>query len=324
MELLFIVITIIMILAMSVSCVLSAILASRRPTSVHRSLRIFNILLLAYVICSFMQYYSYTYGSRQIGDLIWGCLSDICYFGFILSWIFIIYELFPSLRTLSRRTTAVVTVVYGCICEAIVIFTSRYDSAADRYVLTYIRFIKILIVINALFAIGVLVLALYYLISWFRRRLSETGIARNMLPAFSGTLVLYMIWTLIFDFDAVHPDLGLLPDITLIDPLLVVCCILDGAAIVFFFRKDPLNLLSEEKAPEEEPDYEAFAESVSLTKREKEVFLLICDGANNPDIASGLCISENTVKRHVNNIFHKSGVKNRYELMAAAMKFRPQ
>lgn len=36
---------------------------------------------------------------------------------------------------------------------------------------------------------------------------------------------------------------------------------------------------------------------------------------NNPEIAETLFIAENTVKRHINNIFQKSGVKNRYELI---------
>ena len=33
------------------------------------------------------------------------------------------------------------------------------------------------------------------------------------------------------------------------------------------------------------------------------------------DIAAQLCISEYTVKRHLNNIFRRTGVKNRYELI---------
>lgn len=33
------------------------------------------------------------------------------------------------------------------------------------------------------------------------------------------------------------------------------------------------------------------------------------------DIAAQLCIYEYTVKRHLNNIFRKTGVKNRYELI---------
>ena len=57
-----------------------------------------------------------------------------------------------------------------------------------------------------------------------------------------------------------------------------------------------------------------------LSKRETEVLALICQGKSNPDISRLLFISNNTVKHHVNNIFKKTGVKNRYELLCVIKK----
>lgn len=48
-----------------------------------------------------------------------------------------------------------------------------------------------------------------------------------------------------------------------------------------------------------------------LTKREKEVLLLIADGLNNREIADELFISEKTVKNHISNIFKKIDVNDR-------------
>ena len=61
-------------------------------------------------------------------------------------------------------------------------------------------------------------------------------------------------------------------------------------------------------------------EKYHLSAREIEVLNLIYRGKSNPDISSTLFISNNTVKHHVNSIFKKTGVKNRYELLSIIKK----
>lgn len=51
--------------------------------------------------------------------------------------------------------------------------------------------------------------------------------------------------------------------------------------------------------------------SSSLTKREEEIMLLLKGGDARKDIAEKLYISQNTVKRHIQNIYKKLGAKNR-------------
>lgn len=51
--------------------------------------------------------------------------------------------------------------------------------------------------------------------------------------------------------------------------------------------------------------------TVTLTKREYEVFELIGKGFNNTEIADRLYISVNTVKKHVSQIFNKLDIKER-------------
>lgn len=62
--------------------------------------------------------------------------------------------------------------------------------------------------------------------------------------------------------------------------------------------------------------------SLSLTRREKEVLQLIAEGKGNKEISGLLCISTETVKSHVKNIFKKLGVKNRVEATTQARKRR--
>lgn len=56
-----------------------------------------------------------------------------------------------------------------------------------------------------------------------------------------------------------------------------------------------------------------------LTSRELEVVALITEGCTNKDIANSFGISEETVKRHLTNIFNKLGVGNRLELALFAL-----
>ncbi|MFI7391271.1 response regulator transcription factor [Streptomyces tendae] len=62
--------------------------------------------------------------------------------------------------------------------------------------------------------------------------------------------------------------------------------------------------------PPEPPD--------GLTARETEVLVLIAEGLNNTQIASRLQVSTATVKTHINNLFAKTGVKDRAQAVRYA------
>ncbi|MFE2357562.1 response regulator transcription factor [Streptomyces parvulus] len=62
--------------------------------------------------------------------------------------------------------------------------------------------------------------------------------------------------------------------------------------------------------PQEPPD--------GLTTRETEVLVLIAEGLNNQQIASRLHVSTATVKTHINNLFAKTGVKDRAQAVRYA------
>jgi DNA-binding NarL/FixJ family response regulator len=53
----------------------------------------------------------------------------------------------------------------------------------------------------------------------------------------------------------------------------------------------------------------------ALSKREKEVLLLLAQGLTNQGISERLCIEEQTVRNHVSMIYSKIGVHDRIELM---------
>jgi DNA-binding NarL/FixJ family response regulator len=59
-----------------------------------------------------------------------------------------------------------------------------------------------------------------------------------------------------------------------------------------------------------------------LTPRELEVVTCIVEGCSNKDIARQFTISEETVKRHLSNIFDKTGVSTRLELALFAISHK--
>lgn len=59
-------------------------------------------------------------------------------------------------------------------------------------------------------------------------------------------------------------------------------------------------------------------EQLGLTNREREVFLEICRGLSNREIAEKLYVSEHTVKTHVSNLLMKLEVKRRTQVIRLA------
>jgi DNA-binding NarL/FixJ family response regulator len=56
-----------------------------------------------------------------------------------------------------------------------------------------------------------------------------------------------------------------------------------------------------------------------LSERERQIAQLVANGMRNRDIAGELHISENTVKRHLQSIFDKTGARDRLELAVMAI-----
>ena len=59
-----------------------------------------------------------------------------------------------------------------------------------------------------------------------------------------------------------------------------------------------------------------------LTKREKEVFMLLIQNKTTKEIASDLRISEKTVRNHISNTMQKLGVKGRAQAVIELLKMK--
>lgn len=113
---------------------------------------------------------------------------------------------------------------------------------------------------------------------------------------------------LIYDFLALSAQL--------FSPLLFMISNILG---VFYFFKYSLNFASHFQHPEPPA---LFYRQFQITQREQEIIEELLQGASYKDMTEKLFISINTVKKHVNNIYKKVGVKNKIELLRVSQKFR--
>jgi len=72
------------------------------------------------------------------------------------------------------------------------------------------------------------------------------------------------------------------------------------------------------RLPADPGEVEGSGRLVTLTSREREVFLAIAEGLSNPELAVRYSLSESTVKTHVGRILQKLGLRDRVQAVILA------
>ncbi len=95
-------------------------------------------------------------------------------------------------------------------------------------------------------------------------------------------------------------------------PIYPISYCIFGILSVYFILKDYFKAehFENHKVPKDD-----FYKTHDISEREREVLLLILEGYSNKKICDKLFISLSTVKTHVANIFQKTNVKSRFELI---------
>ena len=84
--------------------------------------------------------------------------------------------------------------------------------------------------------------------------------------------------------------------------------------------KEVRNIVATLESLRERIRFQSSKQNYNLTPRELEIIRSITKGASNKDISREFRISEETVKRHLSNIFDKTGVGTRLELAIFALQ----
>lgn len=99
--------------------------------------------------------------------------------------------------------------------------------------------------------------------------------------------------------------------------LVAVAVVLFAATVFVFYQLFQLLYMPKpEREKSERERFDAFAASLDLSPREREVLRLVLDDRTNAEVAETLFVSESTVKFHMRNLLKKANCKNRTELLA--------
>ncbi|MGD9202613.1 MAG: helix-turn-helix transcriptional regulator, partial [Chitinispirillia bacterium] len=103
-------------------------------------------------------------------------------------------------------------------------------------------------------------------------------------------------------------DLIVLPEYRLSLPLFFSILNLGAAFFIFEFFNRP-------SYSEQNKVTSYFCKNFELTLREAEIINFVLSGLKNKEIGDSLNISLKTVESHIYNIYQKTGVRNRMQLM---------
>lgn len=316
-----VVITVVMIIIMTGVALVSVIVAKVKDNDINSGFRNLSLFLLLHMIFAFFHYYFTNNFINESMLKISGVCSDLVYFGYIAAWLNITETLTAcSTHRQIMDMKLINRIIFFCAvaAEGVILLLGRYGVGQARLHFEYEAVQIGLTVFNILFAVAVIAAAAVLLAIAVKD--GDKGIYRSGGIFFSAMMILYMLWILIYDFASVNRlDNEFLYSI-IIDPIFVICSVLDIGILIFFFKRFPLGE-NEPHEPEKTKEQliEEFAAARGLTGREKEVLIYVLNGFNNSEIAKELFISENTVKRHMNNIFKKSEAHNRYDLISRVL-----
>ena len=103
---------------------------------------------------------------------------------------------------------------------------------------------------------------------------------------------------------------------------------LDGSSSRWIFRietcerPDPfVCLFIREDSLADKLDLNGIRQQFGLSRRETDVLRRTITGVKNTDVAEDINISEQTVKDYLSKVYSKSGVKNKFELVAYILNF---
>lgn len=292
---------------------LTLVLSIKKKTQLNQNIKNFSLGFLIYVLVEFLVYYCLA--NRTSGDILLAGIhvSNICYFIFTFCWIKLLIIISGNQKIIKERTFKISTIIYGIFAEGLAIFIAHYDYQTQYFHIHDGIPRDILSGMNLIFGVAILYLSIRYLL--FAIKHMEKKRERIGTILFGGILFLYTLWNIYWDYNFARGMVIDSGENYTMDPLLLIYIAQSVLVIWFFLKKDPLEV-GTSNLPTGGKTIEEVGLSINLTEREIQVMALVCQGCSNPEIGQKLYIAENTVKRHLNNIFRKAETKNRYELLS--------
>lgn len=290
---------------------LTLILQLKEKDKYHRALTLFVGAIFIYMITDFVTYYFI--GETVSADVKFAMItiSDIFFCALTLAWMYLIQIFIGAENVLKTRYLVLLTVVYAVISQGLSISLGRYSSYSMYLEVEEGLGSVVLQWSNVIYVVAVILVCLWS--AFYVGKTTHERKAQWLKLLLILSLMIYMLYVAVWDYMTwVRPEEKLI-NIYALDPMLLLYAFLSAAVIFYFYKKDPLKISGEQVAPEDA--VKAVVKRYGLSDREAEVLELLNMGQSNMQIAAELSISENTVKRHVNNIFKKTETQSRHEVI---------
>lgn len=327
---LFIFIYIITIIFGVVFTTLIFVVAGGDKSPTLKAVRNLSFAILSYAIFDFLLYYFSSVGASETIKLILLVFSDLSFFSLILCWIFVLSSSFHGYEVIKKNKFLKFTGIYVLLAEFLSIMNIVQEpesnlSLSGANPATYILLISNIIFDTIFFYIGIryFIYGIKIVTGKSEAKDLNTNVNKSspkkqfILPSiFAAILSIYAVWVIWWDYSFITDLLFRADNIGEADPIILIYILFCLNAISFIYKKRLSKKgYLDEKALLKDYNKDEIAKKYGLTKRESEVLEKILLGHSNIKIAEELYVSEHTVKRHINTIFKKTGVKGRYELM---------
>lgn len=290
---------------------LTLILQLKERDKYHRALMLFVGAIFIYMMVDFVAYY--LIGETVSADIKFAMItiSDIFFCALTLAWMYLIQVLIGSEEVIKFKYLAIMTITYLLISQVLSISLGRYSTYSMYLEVEEGTGSVLLQWINVLYVVAVIIFCLASALHVGRTTASPKSQWLKLLMILA--LMIYMFYVAIWDYVTWFKPEEKLINIYAMDPMLILYALLSAAVIFYFYKKDPLKLSGAQVATEDA--LKTVVKKYGLSEREADVLELLNMGKGNLQIAAELGISENTVKRHVNNIFKKTETQSRHEVI---------
>ncbi len=288
---------------------LTLILNAKERDKQHKAIFLFVGAIFLYMVADFITYYFL--GEMESGGIVLALItmSDTFFCMLITAWVYVIVVITKLEDKINMKLIVIISAVYLISSEFLSISLGRYNSYA-LHVESGIGKV-ILQALNAGYAIIIIAIGVYAIGLILERYERSANRSFNLIMLL--LLISYMMWVIYWDYSTWYQTEENLLEIYAMDPLIMLYAIFNGFFIYYFYKKDPLRISENQIASEDA--VRMLAQKYQLSEREYDVLDLLNKGKSNKEIAADLCISENTVKRHVNNIFRKTEAQSRHEVI---------
>ena len=292
-----------------VTLTLTPILNAKEKDKRNRAMLICVSSIFFYMITDFITYYFL--GEMASGGLVFFFMmaSDTLFGVLVAAWIYAVMVL-ARLETASNiKMLIIFSAIYLLVSQGLSIALGRYDS----YTLLVMSgpWKTVLQAVIFVYDATVVIIGVRLSILIHKRYTEQSKI--NLPLIMSLLLAGYMIWIIYWDYSTWYQTEENLLGVYALDPLIPLYAALNIFMIHYFYKTDPLRISEAQISSEDAVNI--LARRAMLSDREKEVLTLVNKGLGNKQIAAELSISENTVKRHMSNIFKKTETQSRHELL---------